>query len=31
LWINRADAPMDRLGVEPTRVGRSLRDVLEFF
>ena len=31
LWINRADAPMERLGVEPTRVGRSLRDVLEFF
>ena len=31
LWINRADAPMERLGAEPTRVGRSLRDVLEFF
>ena len=31
LWINRADAPMERLGVEPTGVGRSLRDVLEFF
>ena len=31
LWINRADAPMERLGVEPTRVGHSLRDVLEFF
>jgi 2-haloacid dehalogenase len=31
LWINRAGAPMERLGVEPTRVGRSLRDVLEFF
>ena len=31
LWINRADTPMERLGVEPTRVGRSLRDVLEFF
>ena len=31
LWVNRADAPMERLGVEPTRVGRSLRDVLEFF
>ncbi|HEY8977751.1 MAG TPA: haloacid dehalogenase type II [Burkholderiaceae bacterium] len=31
LWVNRADAPMERLGIEPTRVGRSLRDVLEFF
>ena len=31
LWINRAGAPMERLGVEPMRVGRSLRDVLEFF
>ena len=31
LWINRSGAPMDRLGVQPTRVGRSLRDVLEFF
>ena len=31
LWINRADAPMERLGVQPTRVGHSLRDVLEFF
>ena len=31
LWVNRADAPMERLGTEPTRVGRSLRDVLEFF
>ena len=31
LWINRADAPMERLGIAPTRVGRSLRDVLEFF
>lgn len=31
LWINRADAPMERLGTEPTRVGHSLRDVLEFF
>lgn len=31
LWVNRAGAPMERLGVEPTRVGRSLRDVLEFF
>jgi 2-haloacid dehalogenase len=31
LWINRADAPMEQLGVAPTRVGRSLRDVLDFF
>ncbi|MBW8779813.1 MAG: haloacid dehalogenase type II [Burkholderiales bacterium] len=31
LWVNRADAPMERLGTEPTRVGHSLRDVLEFF
>ena len=31
LWINRADAPMEQLGIRPTRVGRSLRDVLEFF
>ena len=31
LWINRADAPMELLGVQPTRVGHSLRDVLEFF
>jgi 2-haloacid dehalogenase len=31
LWINRAGAPMERLGVQPTRVGQSLRDVLDFF
>src|ERR1700761_5478815 len=31
LWINRADAPMERLGIQPPRVGHSLRDVLEFF
>jgi 2-haloacid dehalogenase len=31
LWINRADAPMEQLGVAPTRVGHSLRDVLDFF
>ena len=31
LWVNRAGAPMERLGTEPTRVGSSLRDVLEFF
>ena len=31
LWINRADAPMEQLGIQPSRVGHSLRDVLEFF
>ena len=31
LWVNRAGAPLERLGIEPTRIGRSLRDVLEFF
>ena len=31
LWVNRADAPLEQLGVPPTRIGRSLRDVLEFF
>jgi len=31
LWVNRAGAPLERLGTEPTRTGRSLRDVLEFF
>jgi len=31
LWVNRAGVPMERLGTEPTRVGHSLRDVLEFF
>jgi len=31
LWVNRADAPLERLAVQPTRIGRSLRDVLEFF
>ena len=31
LWVNRHDAPMEQLGIAPTRVGRSLRDVLEFF
>jgi len=31
LWVNRADAPMEQLGTSPTRVGHSLRDVLEFF
>ena len=31
LWVNRAGAPMEQLGIAPTRVGSSLRDVLEFF
>jgi len=31
LWVDRAGAPMERLGTEPTRIGRSLRDVLAFF
>jgi 2-haloacid dehalogenase len=31
LWVNRAGAPLERLGCEPTRIGRSLRDALDFF
>ena len=31
LWVNRAAAPLEQLGTEPTRIGTSLRDVLEFF
>ncbi|HTP74613.1 MAG TPA: haloacid dehalogenase type II [Burkholderiaceae bacterium] len=31
LWINRTGQPLDPLGTEPTRIGRSLHDVLEFF
>lgn len=31
LWVNRAGAPLERLGTPPTRIGTSLRDVLEFF
>ena len=31
LWVNRADAPMEQLGIAPTLIGHSLRDVLEFF
>ena len=31
LWINRAGAPLEQLGSEPTRIGSSLRDVLDFF
>ena len=31
LWVNRAGAPLEQLDTEPTRSGRSLRDVLDFF
>lgn len=31
LWVNRAGAPLEPLDTEPTRVGTSLRDVLDFF
>ncbi len=31
LWINRDGVPLDQLGVEPTKVGASLREVLSFF
>ena len=31
LWVNRSGAPLDRLGVTPTHIGSSLRDVLELF
>lgn len=31
LWINRADAPPEELGTQPTYTGRSLRDVLHHF
>ena len=31
LWVNRAGAPLEQLDTEPTRTGRSLRDVLSFF
>ena len=31
LWINRLGAPLEQLGVEPTRTGASLREVLSFF
>ena len=28
LWVNRAGAPPEELGTQPTHTGRSLRDVL---
>jgi 2-haloacid dehalogenase len=31
LWVNRGGAPLEQLDTEPTRTGRSLRDVLGFF
>ena len=31
LWVNRARAPLEQLDTEPTRVGSTLRDVLDFF
>lgn len=31
LWVNRAGLPLEQLDTEPTRVGSSLRDVLDFF
>jgi 2-haloacid dehalogenase len=31
LWVNRNGVPLEQLGVEPTRTGASLREVLSFF
>lgn len=31
LWVNRAGQPLERLDTQPTRIGRTLRDVLDFF
>ena len=31
LWVNRYRQPLEALDTEPTRIGSSLRDVLEFF
>ncbi|MDP1534439.1 MAG: haloacid dehalogenase type II [Rubrivivax sp.] len=31
LWVNRAGAPLEALGTEPTRTGSGLREVLDFF
>ena len=31
LWVNRANLPLEQLDTRPTRVGSTLRDVLEFF
>ena len=29
-WVNRADAPLEELGVTPHGIGRSLSDVVAF-
>jgi 2-haloacid dehalogenase len=31
LWVNRAGLPLEQLDTEPTHIGSSLRDVLDFF
>ena len=31
LWVNRQDLPFEELGTQPSRIGRSLNDVLGFF
>ncbi len=31
LWVNRQHLPFEALDTQPTRTGRSLRDVLGFF
>lgn len=31
LWVNRAGLPIEQLDTAPTRIGTSLRDVLDFF
>ena len=31
LWVNRGGLPLEQLDTQPTRIGSSLRDVLDFF
>jgi len=31
LWVNRAGLPLEQLDTPPSRIGNSLRDVLDFF
>ncbi len=31
LWVNRSGLPLEQLDTAPTRIGSSLRDVLDFF
>jgi 2-haloacid dehalogenase len=31
LWVNRTGLPLEQLDTEPSRIGSSLRDVLDFF